>query len=58
MVNITGWGMFWLGLFGVMVVEEIASLLKTIVRVHTVKKTIKEILKANPDALENFKINL
>lgn len=56
MINITGWGAFWTGVFGFLTFRELFHLIQHIVIARSVKKTMAKILETNPELLKKSNV--
>lgn len=49
MITITGWGAFWLGLFGFMAIDALFSIIKHAINAHTVTKVVEDLSNLGPE---------
>lgn len=54
MITITGWGAFWLGLFGFLALDQLFDLLGEMVQCYTLNKVTKHLSKIDPKTVKEF----
>lgn len=54
MITITGWGAFWLGLFGFLALSQLALIIKMLIKTHTLTKIVKHITNLDPELLKEL----
>lgn len=51
MISITGWGMFWAGLFGFLAFCMLAEIIETGLKCHAITKSVKHLSKIDPETI-------
>lgn len=58
MITITGWGAFWIGLFGFLAIDVLAGIIKLKIKTKAIHKITETIGKFDPELIKGTKIDL